>query len=610
MCGIAGTFNARVAAADGVIERMTQAIAHRGPDGFGTFADREIRLGHRRLAIIDLSDAAAQPMRSADGRYAMTYNGELYNYRELRAELEAAGCRFVSASDSEVVLQAFAMWGTRALTRFNGMFAFGVWDARERRLTLARDRYGIKPLYVAPLRDGLAFGSEIAALLAHPELDARLDPAGLAEYAYFQNFLGDRTLFANVRSIAPGSILTVDADAPQGRTERYWEFRFAPVSTERDEESLVDELDGLLCTAVRRQLVADVEVGSFLSGGMDSGTVSTLAAAANPNLSTFTIGFSSPGDAGSEFSDESSDARALAIRLGTRHHERAIGPGDMLAAWPDIVRHLEEPRVGQSYPNYYASQLAARSVKVVLSGAGGDELFAGYPWRYEAALATRDFGGFVDALLGVWRRLVPAESFTPLVAGLGVGDGSALARAAVEDALRGPASLGTFDERLAMVLTFEAKTFLRGLLAIEDKLAMAFGLETRVPLLDNDLVDFALALPARYKVRSDGSKLQGKLLLRRCMERHVPSEVTSRRKQGFTGPDAAWFRSEAGPYVRSMLLDRSAALYRYLDFATVAPLVEQHFSGEANRRLMIWSLVSLALWFDTFLAPQTVASVS
>jgi asparagine synthase (glutamine-hydrolysing) len=604
MCGIAGTFNVSPEPDNGIIERMTESLAHRGPDGRGTFSADEVRLGHRRLAIIDLSDAAAQPMHSADGRYTLTYNGEIYNFKELRVELEALGCRFWTSSDSEVLLQAYAVWGAASVRRFNGMFAFALWDAHEHRLTLARDRYGIKPLYVAPLSDGIAFASEIGGLLAHPALRAELDPHGLAEYLWFQNFFGDRTLFAGVRSLEPGSLLFVDANVPLGRAERYWEFHFEPgCESGVADDALADELDELLCAAVRSQLVADVEVGSYLSGGMDSGTVTALAASVFPSLATFTIGFDARRETGPEFADERVEARALASLFGTRHHERAIGAFEMIDAWPAIARHLEEPRVGQSYPNYFASELAARSVKVVLSGAGGDELFAGYPWRYEAALASRDFDGFVNALLGVWRRLVPADAFDPFVAPLGLPRGDGFQQQIVRDVLGGEQSVGTPDERLALVLTFEAKTFLRGLLAIEDKLAMAFGLETRVPLLDNDLVDFALRLPARHRVRSAGTALAGKVLLRRCMARHVPAEVTARRKQGFTGPDAAWFRHEAREFVEAQLFNPSARLYRYVDYATTKPLVEEHLRGEANRRLLIWSLISLELALTTFFEP-------
>jgi asparagine synthase (glutamine-hydrolysing) len=599
MCGIAGTYTTAFEPDDAIIEGMTAAIAHRGPDGFGTFADGEVRLGHRRLAIIDLSEAAAQPMRSADGRFTLTYNGELYNFRELRIELEALSCRFQSSSDSEVVLQACATWGPAAVRRFNGMFAFALWDAHERRLMLARDRYGIKPLYIAALPDGVAFASEIAGLLAHPSLRAELDRSGLAEYLFFQNFLTERTLFSGMRSLEPGTILHVDARTPQGRSERYWEFRF-DAGADPGEDALSEELDALLCTAVRRQLVADVEVGSYLSGGMDSGTVTALAAAAFPKLNTFTIGFDSRAAFDPGFSDERDDARALANLFGTRHHERAIGADDMLAAWPAVARHVEEPRVGQSYPNYYASELAARSVKVVLSGAGGDELFGGYPWRYETALAARDYDGLVRALLGVWRRLVPVDAFDRFVAPLGIGANDVFAREIVDRVLGGRSAVGTTDERFAAVLTFEAKTFLRGLLAVEDKLAMAFGLETRVPLLDNDLVDFALRLPARYKVRDEDGRLYGKVLLRRCMARHVPPEVTSRRKQGFSGPDAGWFRDEARDFVRATLLDPSAQIYRYVDFSIATALVREHLNGTENRRLLIWSLISLELALGTF----------
>ncbi len=623
MCGIAGMIALDGSPASGVlVRRMTDAIAHRGPDGEGVYVDAEVGLGHRRLAIIDLSPAGSQPMVTPDGRYAISFNGEIYNFQELRAELQALGHCFVSRSDTEVALHAWAEWGPKALLRFNGMFAFAVWDGRKHRLALVRDRFGIKPLYYATVGRALLFASEVKAILAYPGMAARMDKEALVEYLTFQNLFTSRTLFDGVRLLPAGSYLSADGETGTCHTVQYWDFDFREPETRLSAEEYADRLDRLMVQAVNRQLVSDVEVASYLSGGMDSGSITALAARQIKDLRTFTVGFDLHSASGIERSyDEREGAEALSYACRTEHYEMVLKAGDMERCMPALVHHMEEPRVGQSYPNYYAAKLAGRFGKVVLSGAGGDELFGGYPWRYYRAVVNSSFEEYVDKYYLFWQRLVPNKDIHRLFQPIWSDVKHVWTRDIFRDVFASHAPQMTRPEDyINHSLYFEAKTFLHGLLVIEDKLSMAHGLETRVPMLDNDLVDFAQTVPVGMKLgnladvvrlneNTPGPKTKvfferssdGKLLLRDVMRRYIPIDVTERAKQGFSGPDASWFRGESIDYVRRMLLDGDCRLYEFLDRETVRELVGEHITGTTNRRLLIWSLVYLEQWCHTFL---------
>jgi asparagine synthase (glutamine-hydrolysing) len=608
MCGIAGILNLDGEPVSPVVLRgMSEALRHRGPNGEGHYSDGALGLAHRRLAVLDPSPAASQPMLSADGRYVLDYNGEVYNFRELRGELQALGYAFNSTGDTEVVLNAFAAWGEGALERLNGMFAFAVWDRVERRLTLARDRFGIKPLYWARLGDCVLFASEIKGMFAHPGWRSEPDFEALAEYLTFQNLFTDRTLFRGVRLLPAGSVMRLD-------------FREPDESGDRAE--YLEELHRLFHQAVNRQLVADVPVGSYLSGGMDSGSITALAAGQLQELKTFTIGFDLRSASGLELAfDERSKAEHMSYLFDTEHYEMVLKAGDMERVMPRLAWHMEEPRVGQSYPNFYAAQLASRFVTVALSGAGGDELFGGYPWRYYRAVVNEDFDDYVDKYFRFWQRLVPEETLDSMVAPIAAQVGAMSARDIFHGVFDGRArQVARPEDYVNHSLYFEAKTFLHGLLVIEDKLSMAHSLETRLPFLDNDLVEFAQRVPVRLKlgnlaevVRLDenepGPKTErffqrtrdGKLLLREAMSRYIPAELTQAEKQGFSAPDASWFRGESIDYVRRRLIDADAAIYDFLDRDVVRGLVSEHLGGRANRRLLIWSLLSLEEWARAFL---------
>ena len=626
MCGIAGILNRDGVPADRqLLRRMTDAIAHRGPDGEGQYFDGAVGLGNRRLAIIDLSPAGAQPMASEDDEVVITYNGEIYNFIALRKELEEAGHVFVSRTDTEVLVHGYEEWGPAVVQRLNGMFAFAIWDRREQRLLLARDRYGVKPLYVARIGATILFGSEIKSFLVHPAFRVVLSAPHVLEYFTFQNVFSDGTLFANVEMLPAGHWRTIGA-TDGDRTERYWDFSFQEGDDGVSEDEYRDELDRLFTTAVERQLVSDVPVGAYLSGGMDSGSITAVAARSLPYLSTFTGGFDLTSISGLELGfDERRKAEAMSHLFRTEQYETVLKAGDMERCLPALVWHLEDLRVGQSYPNYYTSRLASKFVKVVLSGAGGDELFAGYPWRYYRALVNDDFEHYVEKYYAFWHRLVPNESiktlFQPALA-------AELSDVRTEDVFR---SVLPTDERpptspeeyVNYSLYLEAKTFLHGLLVVEDKLSMAHGLETRVPFLDNDLVDFAQRVPVRLKLRGldrvielnenepapkSGKYFQrthdGKLLLRQVMERYVPAEVTQQAKQGFSGPDATWFRGESIDYLRGVIDDDTSLMYEFLRPEAVRRLTADHLSGRENRRLLLWSLLNFEQWCRTFLAGE------
>lgn len=613
MCGIAGTFSLRGDAASPVVlGRMAEALAHRGPDDGGIYMDRGVGLAHRRLAIIDLSESGHQPMLSRDGRYVLTYNGEIYNFNELRIELEARGHRFRSTSDSEVLLEAFAEWGIDALPRLNGMFAFAIWDVRKRELTLARDRFGVKPLYWTQSGNSFAFASEIKALFCHPTVSASVDVAGLVEYFSFQNFFSDRTLFSNIQMLPAGSWFSVSSDGIKGPV-RWWDYSFTEPENPCSEQEYAEELDRLFRQAVKRQLVSDVEVSAYLSGGLDSASIVAVAAKELRELRTFTVGFDLSSASGLELAfDEREKAERISYLCGTEHYEMVLKAGDLERVMPRLAKHIEEPRVGQSYPNFYAAQLAGKFAKVTLAGTGGDELFAGYPWRYYRALESDDFDHYVSKYYDYWQRLIPPHAasslFRPVSRYADQVDTRAIFRSVFRQEM---GQLTRPEDYINYSLYFEARTFLHGLLVVEDKLSMAHGLETRVPFLDNDLVDFAMRIPvglklgnlgkvARINENDPGDKPRkyfeqnrdGKLILRRSMARYLPEDVSGARKQGFSAPDATWFKGDSIDYVRRLLLDPRSGIYDYLDRKTVVELVNDHLSGRENRRLLIWSLLS------------------
>lgn len=622
MCGITGIFNVNSQPVSAtVLQRMTDAIAHRGMDDHGQYVNGVIALGHRRLSILDLTQAGKQPMHTSDGRYVITYNGEVYNFLDLREELIALGHRFYSQTDTEVVLQGYVQWGDAFLPKLNGMFAFAIWDNHRKELFLARDRYGIKPLYYTLQDNNFLFSSEIKSLLLHPSYRKKIDVEALLEYFTFQNVFSHNTLFHDIKMLPPASYLSISLhEAPQ--ISSYWDYHFRESYPIRHEEEYVEELDRLFQQAVKRQMRSDVPVGSYLSGGMDSGSITALASKFNNELKTFTIGFDLNSASGLELAfDERNKAEFMSYLFRTEHYQMVLKAGDMERALNNMLWHLEVPRVGQSYPNFYAAKLASKFNKVVLSGAGGDELFGGYPWRYYRAVINENFEQYIDKYYDFWQRLLTQEELKKLFKPIWSEVKNLSTRTIFRDVFQEHAvELNKPEDFINHSLYFEAKTFLHGLLVVEDKLSMAHGLETRLPFLDNDLVDFAMQLPVKFKLGNlskiiklnenlPGPKTtryfektrDGKLILRKVMQKHIPKKITELAKQGFSGPDASWFKGDSIEYVQKLILNNNANMYQFFDRETVHNLVNEHLHGKKNRRLLIWSLLNFEHWCLNFL---------
>ncbi|PPR78822.1 MAG: Asparagine synthetase [glutamine-hydrolyzing] 1 [Alphaproteobacteria bacterium MarineAlpha2_Bin1] len=622
MCGVTGYINLNGEPASKlIIKNMIDLISHRGPDDTGSYISDTVGLGHARLSIIDLSEAGRQPMETRDKRFVISYNGEVYNFKELRKDLESLGCNFKSHTDSEVVLYAFAVWGLSAIKKFNGMFAFAIWDKDKKKLYLVRDRFGVKPLYYYYSKSCLIFASESKSFLAHPNYKPEVCKYGLLEYITFQNYFTSRTLFKNVNLIPPGNILCFDYLKNSIELNPYWDFKFDESLKNYNIEDLEEELDFLFSQSVNRQLIADVNVGAYLSGGIDSGAITAIASKKIKNMNTFTVGFDLNSASGIELAyDERENAKHMAKIFETNHNEVVLRSGDMENAMKKLIWHLDEPRVGQCYPNFYASELASSHSKVVLAGTGGDELFGGYPWRYYRGAISSNFKEYLENYFEFWQRLVPPSKYSKMLMPLkDFSDRVDIKKIFFDIFSLEINKIDRPEDYINYSLYLESKTFLHGLLVIEDKLSMAHSLEARVPFLDNDLVNFAMSLPVNVKLdnlhnvvkmnENEPGKVEqyfqktkdGKLILRKVMEKYVPNEVSNRQKQGFSGPDASWFRGESIDYVRDTLLNNNAKIYDFFDKQTVLALLEDHLSGRNNRRLLIWSLLSLETWHDIFI---------
>lgn len=623
MCGICGIFNLDgEAIPHNMIKSMTDALAHRGPDDEGHYIDVNVALGHRRLAVLDLTPAGHQPMANDDGHIVLVYNGEIYNHLDLKVELEALGYRFRSRTDTEVLLKGYEAWGLDVVERVNGMFAFGLWDGRTRTLYLVRDRYGIKPLYWAKVGKTFIFASEIKAILTHPQVSAQLNPEALNEYFTFQNLFRYHTLFKGINMLQAASIRWISERDSELKKRTWWDYDF----TERNENMSVEEAREetlrLFRQSVVRQLISDVPVGSYLSGGMDSGSIVAVSASQIPRLSTFTCGFDLSSVTGTEANyDERREAELISCHFKTEHYQQVVNAADISWALPKVVWHLEDLRLGMSYPNFYVARLASKFVKVCLSGAGGDELYAGYPWRYYRVFDALGRDQYLRQYYEFWQRLVSDKDKPRLFTA------DLWRRVKDRDTFRTFSRVFTFNEKLkydspeeyiANSLYFEIKTFLAALFVVGDKLSMAHGLEERVPFLDNDLVAFAQSIPIRHKLanlqtinrldENETRKLrryqafdEGKNVLRSAMVRLLPEQIVRRRKQGFSAPDESWYRGESLAYVKEVLLDRRASYREFLNPKYVARVVQDHVSGKKNYRLLLWSFLCFEFWCRIFL---------
>jgi asparagine synthase (glutamine-hydrolysing) len=621
MCGIVGLINLNGEPVEQkLLKKMTDSVAHRGPDGEGFLVEQNVALGHRRLSIIDLTSTGDQPMLSPEGRFALIYNGEIYNYRELRVELQSLGYKFKGTSDSEVALYALAEWREEAFLKFNGMFAIAFLDRHDKTLMLARDRYGIKPLYYARQNNKFYFASEQKAILADPSFKRVINKKALLEYFTFQNIFTNQTLLKDIFLLPAGHWMKVNFASNYKETiNQYWDFHFREPDQPASRKEYLEELDRLFQQAVNRQLVSDVEIGAYLSGGMDSGSITAVASRNIDNLKSFTCGFDLSSASGLELSfDERVKAEAMSAFSQTEHYEMILKAGDMERCMKSLSWHLEEPRVGQSYPNYYAAKLASKFVKVVLSGAGGDELFAGYPWRYYKSSQSQSFNQFIDNYYFHWQRLASNTELKKIFAPIRGEVSDVWTKDIFKNIFNNhPNELKTQSDFINHSLYFEAKTFLHGLLVVDDKLSMAFGLETRLPFLDNELVNFALNCPVALKIdfelgdhkynendlpKGGGSPRSslhnGKKILRESLGVYFPKDVLKNSKQGFSGPDASWFKGDSINFVEKIFRNKSSPIFELLDQISILNKLEEHLNGKKNNRLFIWSILSVNSYLE------------
>ncbi len=621
MCGIAGIFH--VESSKPVdperVRRMTDALSHRGPDGSGVWTAPGIGLGHRRLSIIDLG-GGAQPMLTEDERFALTFNGEIYNFQELRRELEALGHPFRTNSDSEVILQAYREWGPNCVERLHGMFAFAIYDAANRTLLLARDRLGVKPLHYARLADGsVIFGSELKALLEHPALRREPDLAMVDDYLAFGYIPDHGCIVASVKKLAAGHYWLLTQGKAEPEPTRYWDLDFSN-RVRGSEAELQEELLRLMRQAVLSRMVSDVPLGAFLSGGVDSSSVVALMAEASRlPVKTCSIGF----DVGAL--DESEYATRIAKRFLTDHHSKTVAADDY-ALIDTLAYHFDEPFADASaLPTYRVSEMARQHVTVALSGDGADEALAGYRRHVFHHSEERMRGllphGIRAPLFGTLGRLYPKADWAPR--GLrakttllslartgteGYAEAVGVTPPAIRDRLyarRMQQSLGGYRAETHMHrLMLEAparsgldaaqyadmKLWLPGdILTKVDRTSMAVGLEAREPLLDHRLLEFAATLPENMRVRRG----QGKWLMKRTMERYLPQDILYRPKMGFVTPIAQWFRGPLAETARGIASSGTLGRTGWFDSAEIAKVADAHISGRSDHGRLLWQLVML-----------------
>lgn len=626
MCGIAGfVTRAPGSQPESTVVRMTDAIPHRGPDGSGHYRDPFASLGHRRLSIIDVA-GGHQPMSSEDGSLWITYNGEIFNHAGLRPALEEAGHRYRTRCDTETILHAYEQYGPDCVTRFRGMFAFAIWDKNARTLFCARDRLGKKPFYY--YWDGcvFAFASEIKALLAHPAVSPRFEDSLLSEYLNFGYCSGEQTLFAGIRKLMPGHWLRLTPE--QLEIRQYWEIPCPTVHQGHDDQSWIAECRTRLEEAVRTRLMSDVPLGMFLSGGVDSSAIAAIMKPLSSGpVKTFAVGYREQA-----FS-ELPYARHVAEAIGTEHHEVVIGREEFFDVLPQLIWHEDEPI---SWPSsvalYFVSRLAAQQVKVVLTGEGSDELFAGYA-RYRTHLLNQRL---LKAYRAVPRSL--RDSVRSGIAGsrllsgnirrklqhsvLGRGEDlealyldnfySAFSSAEQQRLLTVPFD-GTYASYLhywnaqpdasllARMLYADQKTYLVELLMKQDQMSMASSIESRVPFLDHQFVEFAASVPDRMKLRGG----VGKYILKRAVEDILPRDIVYRKKMGFPTPLRQWLMDPASDGLLAQLQDRDGLLASYIDFTYLNDLLARHKSGLEDATDRIWRLLNLQLWGNIFITSRT-----
>lgn len=636
MCGIAGIYGIREKKTDRAglerrIREMTSAIAHRGPDDEGYFIGDRVALGHRRLSIIDLA-SGHQPIFNEDKTVCIVYNGEVFNYLELKKELEEEGHIFSTNSDTETILHAYEQWGADFVTRLRGMFAFCIYDSKKEEAVIARDRLGIKPLFYAEYDGRFVFSSEIKSIISDRGFKREIDREALSSYFMFSYIPAPLTIYRGIRKLLPGHILTLKGGHAEIR--QYWDLCFEPDRKKKEKDFICESMD-LLRESVRMRLMSDVPLGAFLSGGVDSSAVVALMSnETRDRVNTFTIGFG--GNTGS-FDDERKYARLVAERYSTNHKEYEVLP-DIGGVIDTIVGAFDEPFADDSaIPSYYVYELARRDVKVALSGLGGDEAFCGYERylgfhlsgiynRVPRVLRERVIKGLIEGMnedasggnrINRLKRFVRSSStddgrrYMGFMTRLGENYRDALFRetgayagaiASAEALFLGHFNADNAREPLNKVFYCDIKTYLpEDILACTDRLSMHHSLEVRVPFLDHKLIEYSATIPPELKIK----RFRKKYILKKAVSPLLPEAVISHRKQGFVGPMAMWLKTDLKRLTLKRLSEENVRRHGVLNPQTVKRILDEHFSGRENNDTLIWTLLIFQSWFDIYMSGGT-----
>jgi asparagine synthase (glutamine-hydrolysing) len=621
---------------------MNDSLEHRGPDEEGSKILKQsnivVGLGHRRLSIIDLA-AGQQPMSNEDATIWITYNGEIYNHAELRRELEALGHRYRTRSDTETIIHAYEEWGTQCVCRLRGMFAFVVWDDRKQQLFAARDRLGIKPIYYTGTGDTFLCASEIKALIASGWQKPEINMDAVPEYVTFGYMPGEQTLFRGIVKLMPGHVLIWKNGNIS--TSRYWDIPLPDGRYDNtSEDEVVNEFERLFRESVRMRLMSDVPLGVFLSGGLDSSAIAvTMTQHMTEPLKTFSVGFES------EYYSEFDFAREVASAIGAEHHEVILRPGEFFSSLPKLIWHEDEPiRFASSIALHQVAQLASKHVKVVLTGEGGDELFAGYD-RYWATMFNLRYGPLYERAVPQWIREhcirgtywkwpLPlsvkkkishsflAHSMRPeeIVFDnfLAIFPQRLYSQLFTEDALRAVENINPYRELMALyhgrqgddpldrLLYTDQKTYLVELLMKQDNMSMAASIESRVPFLDHELVEFSTRVPRQLKL----GRCSGKLLLKRAMQNLIPTSVIVRKKMGFPMPLNQWLRNEVGRLFQSGVFSEQARMRGIFDIAFLQALLDEHIHGRRDHSEALWNIMNFEIWAQVFIDGKVYDSVA
>lgn len=635
MCGISGIFDFGAQPVDkDVLANMTAAMRHRGPDGDGLYFSRGLGLGHRRLSIIDL-EGGAQPISNEDGTVEVVFNGEIFNFIELRSELQSLGHIFKTRSDTEVIVHAYEAWGPTCVNQFNGMFAFALWDSKKDQLLLARDHLGVKPLYYVTVGNKLIFGSEVKVLLTHPECPREVDLRSLGQLFTLRYVPSPNTLFDGIKKLPPAHFMLVRRSGVE--ITRYWNWK-PTINVEIDEDEAIENYQGLVEDAVRLQMRSDVPVGLFLSSGVDSGSLlSLMSKQTSRPVHTFTIGFE-----GGERENETGDARHMAELFGADHDEMIIGPSDYQGYFDRYLLDLEEPVGNETAAAFYfVSKLASRSVKVALTGQGADEPWAGYH-RHKGAHLSRMYGRLPSfftqrVFQPLIRRYSKNERLRRAVVSLDEKDtlarfvkiysfyDSAMKERLFQPWLRQEISVDGLEARLSLrplqadvdsldpltqMLYMDTRTNLPDdLLMVSDKTSMANSIEARVPFLDYRLIEFVETLPPRLKLRH----LNGKYLHKKAAEKWLPKAMVHRKKKGFANPVDKWLRDRLSRYVGDCLLREDSAVNQYFRPQYIRQIVADHDAGRQHYLRHIYLLISFEMWHQAFItnsSPKRVVTMA